>query len=141
MHCLFSEFILDILVQRRRNKAAKKFFHKLLKWVSLRAARAHHGQAQQLRGRPQGRDARCRAAQTQASEQSCRELAPADAATRADDAPLQIPRPCPALSVAFGPIREPFCPRRHRLKAQDYRAERQQRLQVWNKITGAWLAA
>ncbi len=42
---------------------------------------------------------------------------------------------------AFGPIREPFCPRRHRLKAQDYRAERQQRLQVWNKITGAWLAA
>ena len=42
---------------------------------------------------------------------------------------------------AFGPIRDHFCPRRHRLKARDYRAERQRRFQVWNEVTGLHVAA
>ena len=37
---------------------------------------------------------------------------------------------------AFGPIREHFCPRRHRLRAEDYRRERAYRFQVWNEVTG-----
>ncbi len=42
---------------------------------------------------------------------------------------------------AFGPIREHFCPRRHRLKAREYRAERQRRFEVWNEVTGLHTAA
>ena len=42
---------------------------------------------------------------------------------------------------AFGPIRDHFCPRRHRLKAAEYRRERVQRFAVWNAVTGAQLAA
>ena len=41
---------------------------------------------------------------------------------------------------AFGPIREHFCPRRHRLKASEYRAERAHRFQVWHQVTGVQLA-
>src|SRR5687768_4061191 len=36
---------------------------------------------------------------------------------------------------AHGPIRGHFCPRRHRLKAHAYKAERRQRFLVWNDIT------
>jgi putative transposase len=42
---------------------------------------------------------------------------------------------------AFGPIREHFCPRRHCLRAQEYRAARQQRFQIWNEVTGVAMAA
>ncbi len=38
---------------------------------------------------------------------------------------------------AFGPIRDHFCPRRHRIEAGEYRAERQRRFQVWDEVTGA----
>ena len=37
---------------------------------------------------------------------------------------------------AFGPIREHFCPRRHWLKAAEYRRERAGRFQVWNEVSG-----
>ena len=41
--------VLDILVQRRRDKhAAKKFFRKLLKGLTLCASGDHHGQAEEL---------------------------------------------------------------------------------------------
>jgi hypothetical protein len=43
--------------------------------------------------------------------------------------------------AAFGLIREHFCPRRHRLKAQEYRAQRQARFQVWNEVTSVQAAA
>jgi len=42
--------------------------------------------------------------------------------------------------AAFGPIREHCCPRRHRLRAAEYRRERARRFQVWNEITGAQMA-
>ncbi len=38
-------------------------------------------------------------------------------------------------------IRDHFCPRRHRLKADTYRQERAQRFLIWNEITGVQLAA
>jgi hypothetical protein len=34
-------------------------------------------------------------------------------------------------------IRDHFCPRRHRLKAETYRQERAQRFLVWNEIAGS----
>ncbi len=42
---------------------------------------------------------------------------------------------------AFGPIREHVCPRRQRLKAREYRAQRQGRFQIWNQVTGVQAAA
>ena len=43
--------------------------------------------------------------------------------------------------AAFGPIREHFCPRRHRLTAEAYRQERERRFRVWNEVTEVQLAA
>ncbi len=43
--------------------------------------------------------------------------------------------------AAYGPIREHCCPRRHRLKAADYRRERGRRFQVWTEVTSLQVAA
>jgi putative transposase len=43
--------------------------------------------------------------------------------------------------AAHGLIRGHFCPRRHRLGAQQYRDVRQERFGVWNTITGVQMAA
>ena len=37
---------------------------------------------------------------------------------------------------AFGPIRDHFCPQRHRRKAQEYRAHRTEQFDVWNEVSG-----
>ena len=42
---------------------------------------------------------------------------------------------------AFGPIREHFCPRRHRLKAAEYWRERAHRFQAWNEVMILQVAA
>ena len=42
---------------------------------------------------------------------------------------------------AFGPIREHFCLRRHRLRAEEYRRARAQRFQVWTEVSGLQMAA
>ena len=42
---------------------------------------------------------------------------------------------------AHGIIREHFCPRRHRFRADDYQPERARRFQVWNEITSLQTAA
>jgi len=38
---------------------------------------------------------------------------------------------------AFGPIAGHFQPRRHRLRAGEYRPRLQDRFQQWNEVTGA----
>jgi putative transposase len=42
---------------------------------------------------------------------------------------------------AFGLIRAHFCPRRHRLRAEEYRRERVHRFRVWNEATGTQMVA
>jgi putative transposase len=42
---------------------------------------------------------------------------------------------------AFGPIREHFWPRRHRLRAEEYRRDRARRFQVWNEVISLLTAA
>ena len=37
---------------------------------------------------------------------------------------------------AYETIQTHFCPRRHRMKAEEYRAERAARFQVWDEVTG-----
>jgi putative transposase len=134
--------ILDILVQSRRNKAAAtKFFRKLLrscqyvprvlitdKLGSYAAAkqeimpRVEHRQHRRLNNRAEN------------SHQPTRQR---ERTMRRFKSPGHAQR----FLSTFGPIREHFCPRRHRLTARGYRVERTHRLQVWNEVTGVALAA
>jgi putative transposase len=134
--------VLAVLVQRRRNKrAAKKFLPKVLngcqdvprvlitdKLASYGAAkrevlpRVEHRQHRYLNNRAENSHE-----PTRQRERTMRRFKSAGHAQR--------------FLSAFGPIRDHFCPRRHRLKARAYRAERQQRFQVWNEVTGPQVAA
>ncbi len=133
---------MDILVQSRRNKAAaKKFFRKLLKGCayvprvlitdklgSYGAAKrdglpsVEHRQSRYLNNRAENSHQ-----PTRKRERGMQRFKSAGHAQR--------------FLSAFGPIREHFCPRRHRLKAREYRAERAHRFLVWNEVTGIQVAA
>ena len=132
----------DILVQRRRNKAAaKQFFRTVLKGCeyvprvlmtdklgSYQAARnevlprVEHRRHKRLNNRAENSHQ-----PTRQRERTMRRFTSAEHAQR--------------FLAAFGPIREHFCPRRHRLKAVDYRQERTHRFLIWNEITGGQTAA
>jgi putative transposase len=134
--------VLDILVQRCRNKtAAKKFFRKLLKGCqyvprvlitdklgSYEAAHkevlpsVEHRKHKRLNNRAENSHQ-----PTRQRERIMRRFKSAGHAQR--------------FLAAFGPIREHFCPRRHRLTAEAYRQERAQRFRVWNEVTEVQLAA
>jgi putative transposase len=134
--------ILDILVQSRRNKAAaKKFFRKLLKGcqyvprvlitdklASYGAAKrevlrsVEHRQHQRLNNRAENSHQ-----PTRQRERTMRRFKSSGQAQR--------------FLSAFGPIREHFCPCRHRLRAEEYRRERARRFQVWNEVTEVAMAA
>ncbi len=134
--------VLDILVQSRRNKgAAKKFFRKLLKGceyvprvmitdklASYRAAKrevmsgVEHRQSRYLNNRAENSHQ-----PTRRRERVMQRFKSARHAQR--------------FLSAFGPIRDHFCPRRHLIKAGEYRAQRQRRFQVWNEVTRVGAAA
>ncbi len=134
--------VLDILVQSRRNKgAAKKFFRKLLKGCeyvprviitdklgSYGAAKrevlsgVEHRQSRYLNNRAENSHQ-----PTRRRERVMQRFKSAGHAQR--------------FLSAFGPIRDHFFPRRHRMKAGEYRAQRQQRFQVWDEVTGVGAAA
>lgn len=134
--------VLDILVQSRRNKAAaKKFFRKLLKGCqygprvlitdklgSYEAAKkevmpsVEHRRHKRLNNRAENSHQ-----PTRQRERTMRRFTSAGHAQR--------------FLSAFGPIREHFCPRRHRLPAEAYRRERACRFQVWNDVTSLSTAA
>jgi len=129
--------VLDILVQSRRNKqAAKKFFRKLLKGCqsvprvlrgdklgSDAAAKkevlpsVEHRQHKRLNNRAENSHQ-----PTRQREQTMRKF--------------KSPGHAQRFLAAQGPIRDHFCPRRHRLSAQQYRTIRQERFAIWNTITG-----
>ena len=134
--------VLDILVQNRRNKAAaKEFFRKLLKGCqyvprvmitdklgSYEAANkdvmlsVEHQRHRRLNNR---------------SENSHQPTRKRERTMRRFTSPGHAQR----FLSAFGPIREHFCPRRHRLKAEAYRRERARRFQVWSEVTSLQIAA
>jgi putative transposase len=127
--------VLDILVQSRRNKkAAKKFFLKLLKGLgyvprviitdklaSYAAAKkeiipgVEHRQHKGLNNRAEN------------SHQPTRQR---ERAMRR----FKSPRHAQRFLSAFGPISDHFRPRRHRLKAAEYRAIMLERFETWNDI-------
>jgi len=134
--------VLDILVQSRRNKqAAKKFFRKLLKGCqyvprvlitdklgSYAAAKkevlsgVEHRMHKRLNNRAENSHQ-----PTRQRERTMRRFKSAGHAQR--------------FLAAHGPIREHFCPHRHRLGAKRYRAILQERFGIWNTITGVQMAA
>ncbi len=129
--------VLDILVQRRRNKkAAKRLFRKLLKGLhyvprviitdklrSYGAAKreilpdVEHRQHKGLNNRAENSHQ-----PTRLREKKMRKFKSAGHAQR--------------FLSAFGPISGHFQPRRHRLRAGEYRTILQTRFQQWNEITG-----
>jgi putative transposase len=129
--------ILDILVQRRRDKhAAKKFFRKLLKGLasvprviitdkltSYGAAKreilpdVEHRQPRYLNNRAEN----------------------SPPPTRQRERRMQgfkSPGHAQRVLAAYGPLAQHFRPRRHRLSAQASRQEMVQRFQSWQEVTG-----
>jgi putative transposase len=134
--------VLDILVQRRRDKkAAKTFFRKLLKGLryvprviitdklaSYGAARrellpsVEHRQHRYLNNREENSHQ-----PTRQRERTMRRFKSAGQAQR--------------FLAAYGPIASHFRPRRRRLGARNYRQAMIQRFQSWREITGTFMAA
>src|SRR5438132_8621411 len=134
--------VLDILVQRRRDKrAAKKFFRKLLKGLtyvprvfitdklkSYGAAKreilpgVEHRQHKGLNNRAENSHQ-----STRLREKKMRRFKSAKQAQR--------------FLSAFGPIAGHFQPRRHCLSARKYREEMKNRFESWAEITGTKRAA
>src|SRR5262245_50525306 len=134
--------VLDILVQRRRNKqAAKKFFHKLLKGcqyvprVIITDKLKSYGAAKReiLPGveHRQSRypNNRCEHSHrpTRQRERRMQGFKSAGHAQR--------------FLSAYGPIAQHFRPRRHLLSASAYRQEMRYRFASWAEITGTAQAA
>jgi putative transposase len=134
--------VLDILVQRRRDrKAAKKFFRKLLKGLTyvprliITDKLASYGAAKReilpgvehRRHRYFNNRAENSHQPTRQRERTMRRFKSAGHAQR--------------FLAAFGPINSHFRPRRHRLRIHDYRREMTQRFQTWQEITGTSIAA
>jgi len=134
--------ILDILVQRRRDKhAAKKFFRKLLKGsayvprVLITDKLKSYGAAKRdiLPGveHRQHRDLNNRAENShQPTRQRERRMQG-----------FKSPGHAQRFLAAYGPIAQHFRPRRHRLPALEYRQEMAQRFQIWQEITGTVMVA
>jgi putative transposase len=130
------------LVQRRRDKrAAKKFFHKLLKGLmyvprvlitdklkSYGAAKheilpgVEHRQNRYLNNRAENSHQ-----PTRQREQRMQQF--------------KSPGHAQRFLSAYGPIAQHFRPRRHRFSAPAYHQELRKRFQIWQEITTPTLAA
>ncbi len=134
--------VLDILVQSRRNKAAaQKFFRKLLKGCQyvprvLITDKLGSYEAAKKEVMPSVEHRRHRRLNNRA-ENSHQPTRQRERTMRRFKSPGHAQR----FLSAFGPIREHFSPRRHRLRAEEYRRERGCRFEVWNEISGLQVAA
>ena len=128
--------VLDILVQSRRNKkAAKKFFRKLLKGLtyvprviitdklpSYSAAKreilpgVEHRQSRYLNNR-------CESSHLPTRQRERRMQR------------FKSPGHAQRFLSAYGPIAHHFRPRRHLLRASEYREEMAKRFEIWQDIT------
>src|SRR5438445_6420061 len=134
--------VLDILVQRRRDKkAAKKFFRKLLKScqyvprVIITDKLTSYGAAKrEILPGVEHRQHRYLNNHAENSHQP----------TRQRERRMQgctFPGQAQRFLSAYGLIAQHFRPRRHRWPAPAYRQEMRKRCQVWEAITGTEMAA
>jgi len=134
--------VLDIWVQRRRDKkAAKKFFRKLLKGcryvprvIVTDQLKSSGAAKRELLLSVAHRPHRYLNNRAENSHQPTRRRA-----RRMQG--FKSPGHAPRFLSADGPIAQHFRPRRHRLPAHAYRQEMAQRFQIWQEITGTAMAA
>ena len=134
--------VLDILVQRRRDKkAAKQFFRKLLKGcqyvprVIITDKRKSYGTAK--REMLPGVEHRQQRYLNNRAENSHQPTRQRERRMQGFKSPGHAQR----FLSAYGPIAQHFRPRRHRFSAPAYRQEMQTSCQVWSEITGMVIAA
>ena len=129
--------ILDILVQRRRNKkAAKKFFRKLLtgltyvpRVIITDKLKSYGAAKQELLPGVEHRQHRYLNNRAENSHQPTRQR---ERRMQGFKSPGHAQR----FLSAYGPIAQHFRPRRHRLSAPSYRHVLAQRFQSWHEVTG-----
>jgi putative transposase len=135
-------YVLDILVQRRRDKhAAKKFFRKLLKGlryvprvIITDKLRSYGAAKQEILPSIEHRQHRYLNNRAENSHQPTRQR---ERRMQRFKSPGHVQR----FLSAYGPIASHFRPRRHLLPAPVYRQEMRQRFQAWQEMTGTPLAA
>jgi putative transposase len=134
--------VLDILVQRRRDKqAAKRFFRKLLKGLTyvprviitdrLKSYRAA------LRESLPSVEHRQHRYQNNRAENSHQPTRQRERRMQRFKSPGHAQR----FLAAYGPIAQHFRPRRHLLPAAIYRQVMRQRFRTWQEITSTTMAA
>jgi putative transposase len=134
--------VLDILVQRRRDKrAAKKYFRQLLKGLSyvprviITDKLKRYGAAKRkLLPGVEHRQHRYLNNRAENSHQPTRQRV-----RRMQG--FSSPGHAQRFLSTYGPIAQHFRPHRHRFSAPAYREEMQQRFQSWREITTPALAA
>jgi putative transposase len=134
--------VLDILVQRQRDKkAAKKFFRRLLKGLTYvprviitDKLKSYGAAKREILPGVEHRQHRYLNNRVENSHQPTRQR---ERRMQGFKSPGQAQR----FLSAYGPIAQHFRPRRHRLSASEYRQEMRQRCRVWEEITGAAMAA
>jgi len=133
---------LDILVQSRRNKkAAKKFFRKLLKGLTYvrrviitDKLKSYGAATQEILPGVEHRQHRYLNNRAENSHQPTRQR---ERRMQGFKSPGHAQR----FLAAYGPLAQPFRPRRHRYSAPEYRQVMRARCQVWGEITATELAA
>lgn len=134
--------MLDILVQRRRNKhAAKKFFRKLLKGcqyvprvVITDKLKSYGAAKREIRPGVEHRQHRYLKNRAENSHQP-----PRQRERRMQG--LKSPGHAQRFLAAYGLMAQHFRPRRHRFSAPEYCQAMHTRYQVWEEITGTRMAA
>jgi putative transposase len=132
----------SILVQRRRDKrAAKKFFHKLLKGLAYvprviitDKLKSYGAAKREILPGVEHRQHRYLNNRAENSHQPTRQR---ERRMQGFKSPGHAQR----FLSAYGPIAQHFRPRRHRLSAHDYRREMAQRFQSWREVTSMAIAA
>jgi putative transposase len=134
--------VLDILVQSRRNqKAAKKFFRKLLKGLQyvprvIMTDKLKSDGAAKREIRP-GVEHRQSRTLNNRGENSHRPTRQRERRMQGVKSPSHAQR----CLAAYGPIAQHFRPRRHLLSASAYRQEMRNRFESWAEMTGTEQAA
>ena len=130
-------YVLDILVQRRRNKAAaKKFFRKLLKGlryvprvIITDKLKSYGAAKREILPGVEHRQHRYLNNRAENSHQPTRQW---ERRMQGFKSPGHAQR----FLSAYGPIAQHFRPKRHRLSASAYHKVIAQRFQSWHQVTG-----
>ena len=130
-------YVLDILVQSRRNKTAtKKFFRKLLKRfryvprvIITDKLKSYGAAKREILPGVEHRQHRYLNNRAENSHQPTRQR---ERRMQGFKSPGHAQR----FLAAYGPIAQHFRPRRHLLSAHAYRQEMVQRFQSWQEVTG-----